>query len=34
VQIGQDSPVPDFGRPHPDLPGALLPRPYAASDDN
>jgi cyclohexadieny/prephenate dehydrogenase len=34
VQIGQDSPAPDFGRPHPDLPVAPLPRPYAASDDN
>jgi cyclohexadieny/prephenate dehydrogenase len=29
VEIGQDSPVPDFGRPHPDGP---LPRPYAAHD--
>ena len=34
VRIGQDSPAPDFGRPHPDLPVAPLPRPYAASDDN
>jgi cyclohexadieny/prephenate dehydrogenase len=33
VQIGQDSPAPDFGRPHPDLPVELLPRPYAASDE-
>jgi cyclohexadieny/prephenate dehydrogenase len=33
VQIGQDSPVPDFGRPHPDLPLEPLPRPYADSDD-
>ena len=33
VEIGQDSPAPDFGRPHPDLPIAPLPRPYAASDD-
>ena len=30
VQIGQDSPAPDFGRPHPDLPVEPLPRPYAA----
>ena len=34
VEIGQDSPAPDFGRPHPDLPVEPLPRPYAASDDN
>ena len=34
VQIGQDSPAADFGRPHPDLPVAPLPRPYAASEDN
>jgi len=33
VDIGQDSPVPDFGRPHPDLPAEPLPRPYAAADD-
>jgi cyclohexadieny/prephenate dehydrogenase len=33
VQIGQDSPAPDFGRAHPDLPVEPLPRPYAASDD-
>jgi cyclohexadieny/prephenate dehydrogenase len=33
VQIGQDSPAPDFGRPHPDLPGEPLPRPYALSSD-
>jgi cyclohexadieny/prephenate dehydrogenase len=32
VDIGQDSPAPDFGRPHPDLPHAPLPRPYAAED--
>ena len=32
VQIGQDSPAPDFGRPHPALP-ASMPPPYAASDD-
>jgi cyclohexadieny/prephenate dehydrogenase len=34
VEIGQDSPVPDFGRAHPDLPAEPLPRPYAVSDDN
>jgi cyclohexadieny/prephenate dehydrogenase len=34
VEIGQDSPAPDFGRAHPGLPVAPLPRPYAASDDN
>jgi cyclohexadieny/prephenate dehydrogenase len=34
VQIGQDSPTPDFGRPHPDLPTEPLPRPYALSEDN
>ena len=28
VQIGQDSPAPDFGRAHPDLPAEPLPRPY------
>jgi len=33
VQIGQDSPAPDFGRPHPELPIGPLPRPYAASGD-
>ena len=32
VQIGQDSPAPDFGRPHPDLPHTPLPQPYAAED--
>lgn len=32
VQIGQDSPAPDFGRPHPDLPHTPLPKPYAGSD--
>jgi cyclohexadieny/prephenate dehydrogenase len=31
VEIGQDSPAPDFGRPHPALDG--LPRPYAADGD-
>ena len=29
VQIGPDSPAPDFGRSHPDLPLEPLPRPYA-----
>jgi cyclohexadieny/prephenate dehydrogenase len=29
VELGQDSPAPDFGRPHPGLPGDALPRPYA-----
>jgi len=33
VEIGQDSPAPDFGRAHPGLPAAPLPRPYVASDD-
>ena len=33
VQIGQDSPAPDFGRAHPDLPAEPLPRPYAVSSD-
>jgi cyclohexadieny/prephenate dehydrogenase len=33
VEIGQDSPSPDFGRAHPGLPDAPLPRPYAVSDD-
>jgi cyclohexadieny/prephenate dehydrogenase len=32
VEIGQDSPAPDFGRPHPDLPHQPLPRPYAVDD--
>jgi cyclohexadieny/prephenate dehydrogenase len=32
VQIGQDSPAPDFGRPHPDLPHTPMPKPYAAED--
>jgi cyclohexadieny/prephenate dehydrogenase len=31
VDIGQDSPTPDFGRSHPDL--APLPKPYAAEKD-
>jgi cyclohexadieny/prephenate dehydrogenase len=30
VEIGQDSAIPDFGRPHPDLPHEQLPRPYSA----
>ena len=30
VDIGQDSPAPDFGRPHPGLPHEPLPKPYAA----
>ena len=30
VDIGQDSPTPDFGRPHPDLPHEPLPKPYAS----
>jgi hypothetical protein len=30
VAIGQDSPTPDFGRPHPDLPHTPLPRPYSS----
>ena len=34
VEIGQDSPAPDFGRPHPELPVEPLPRPYALSDDS
>jgi cyclohexadieny/prephenate dehydrogenase len=33
VDIGQDSAAPDFGRPHPDLPNAPLPKPYAAYGD-
>ncbi len=33
VEIGQDSPVPDFGRPHPDLPHEPVPRPYAADGE-
>ncbi len=33
VQIGQDSPSPDFGRPHPQLPEPPLPRPYAADNE-
>jgi len=33
VQIGQDSPAPDFGRGHPSLPVDPLPRPYAADNE-
>src|SRR5438876_4620721 len=33
VELGQDSPVPDFGRPHPPLPLAPLPRPYVADGE-
>ncbi|MFL5070632.1 MAG: prephenate/arogenate dehydrogenase family protein [Xanthobacteraceae bacterium] len=33
VDIGQDSPAPDFGRAHASLPMAPLPRPYAADSD-
>jgi cyclohexadieny/prephenate dehydrogenase len=32
VALGQDSAAPDFGRPHPGLPGDALPRPYADKD--
>jgi cyclohexadieny/prephenate dehydrogenase len=34
VDIGQDSPVPDFGRAHSGLPASPLPRPYAAADED
>jgi cyclohexadieny/prephenate dehydrogenase len=34
VEIGQDSPAPDFGRAHPGLPVGPLPRPYAVSEDD
>jgi cyclohexadieny/prephenate dehydrogenase len=33
VAIGQDSPAPDFGRQHPDLPHEPLPRPYATENE-
>ena len=33
VELGQDSPAADFGRPHPDLPLEPLPLPYAHSED-
>jgi cyclohexadieny/prephenate dehydrogenase len=32
VEIGQDSEAPDFGRTHPDLPHAPLPKPYAGEE--
>jgi len=32
VQIGQDSPAPDFGRGHAGLPHEPLPKPYAADE--
>lgn len=32
VEIGQDSPAPDFGRPHPGLRQTPLPKPYATDD--
>jgi cyclohexadieny/prephenate dehydrogenase len=33
IDIGQDSAAPDFGRPHPSLPPAPMPRPYASGDE-
>jgi cyclohexadieny/prephenate dehydrogenase len=33
VEMGQDSAAPDFGRPHPGLPGDTLPRPYASDQE-
>jgi cyclohexadieny/prephenate dehydrogenase len=33
VTIGQDSESPDFGRPHPSLPAAPIPRPYASEGE-
>jgi cyclohexadieny/prephenate dehydrogenase len=33
VDMGQDSPSPDFGRPHPGLPHSALPKPYATDED-
>jgi cyclohexadieny/prephenate dehydrogenase len=33
VQIGQDSPAPDFGRAHPAKDASPLPRPYAADSE-
>jgi cyclohexadieny/prephenate dehydrogenase len=33
VEMGQDSPAPDFGRSHPGLPSETLPRPYAADEE-
>jgi cyclohexadieny/prephenate dehydrogenase len=32
VSIGQDSAVPDFGRPHPTLPDTPVPRPYVSGE--
>jgi cyclohexadieny/prephenate dehydrogenase len=32
VEIGQDSPAPDFGRAHPHLPDEPLPKPYAVKE--
>jgi cyclohexadieny/prephenate dehydrogenase len=32
IDIGQDSPAPDFGRQHPDL-NQPLPKPYAAEEN-
>ena len=33
VEMGQETPAPDFGRPHQSLPDGTLPRPYATADD-
>jgi cyclohexadieny/prephenate dehydrogenase len=33
VSIGQDSAAADFGRPHPSLPAAPLPRPYVSGEE-
>jgi len=33
IEVGQDSAAPDFGRPHPGLPPAPIPRPYASGED-
>jgi len=33
VEVGQDSPAPDFGRTHEGLPSQPIPRPYAADDE-
>jgi cyclohexadieny/prephenate dehydrogenase len=33
VAIGQDAPLPDFGRPHPDLPPEPAPSPAATRDE-
>ena len=32
IEMGQDSPSPDFGRRHPNLPDEPLPRPYKSDD--